>query len=327
VLIVVAEEPAAGYQSAPTPVRLMRPDGKEVDRLTVKQGARVARAAGARIFVVGDDGSLKAIHRDGSVENLGSLGDRAPYGFMVSPDGTRWMWRTNSGQAAQIHLAGNGLASRVVAESNENAHAIQTYSWTPAGAFLVYAPDGIGGYILFNPALGPVKKVDLARFTAAPVAHTDSCQFSDMSRDGTIACFPRGGAQNSRSLSLIAPDGKATTIALAMPRFTQYGDAFFSPDGRQLTVAGATSVGSDNQPEQYGTDLVKTSDASIGRLSIDGVRLNDAIQAQAWLADGSLVVWRPEGAVGGAPGVFLVGAGGKVTQLGGRGTPIGVISG
>src|ERR1700716_1519672 len=47
VLIVVAAEPAAGYQSAPTPVRLMRPDGKEVDRLTVKQGARGGRAAGA----------------------------------------------------------------------------------------------------------------------------------------------------------------------------------------------------------------------------------------------------------------------------------------
>src|SRR3979411_501205 len=97
VVIVVAEEPAAGYQSAPTPVRLMRPDGKEVDRLTVKQGARVARAAGARIFVVGDDGSLKAIHRDGSVENLGSLGDRAPSGFMGRPDGTRGSGRTTKG--------------------------------------------------------------------------------------------------------------------------------------------------------------------------------------------------------------------------------------
>src|ERR1700704_4320081 len=64
-LIVVAEEPAAGYTNAPTPVRLMRPDGKEADRLTVKQGARVARAAGGRIFVVGDDGSVQGVHPAG----------------------------------------------------------------------------------------------------------------------------------------------------------------------------------------------------------------------------------------------------------------------
>src|SRR3979411_694652 len=96
-LIVVAEEPPGTYANGPTPVRLMRTDGKEVDRLTVKQGSRVARAAGARIFVVGDDGSLKAIHRDGSVETLGSLGDRAPSGFMGRPDGTRGSGRTTKG--------------------------------------------------------------------------------------------------------------------------------------------------------------------------------------------------------------------------------------
>ena len=42
----------------------MRSDGKEVDKLTVKQGSRVARAAGKRIFVLGSDGSLKAVHRE-----------------------------------------------------------------------------------------------------------------------------------------------------------------------------------------------------------------------------------------------------------------------
>ena len=70
-LIVVAEEPATGYQNSPTTVRLMRPDGTVAGRLTVKQGANVVRAGGGRIFVVENDGALKAIHPDGSVENLG----------------------------------------------------------------------------------------------------------------------------------------------------------------------------------------------------------------------------------------------------------------
>lgn len=327
-LIAIAEVPSGGYSAGPTPVRLMQADGKEVDRVTIKQGVtEVAAAAGSRIFVLEGNGALKAVHKDGSIEDLGRLGDRPPEGFMVSPDGRRWMWGTNDGQTAQVHLAGDGLAPRVVAESHENARAIRPYSWTLVGAFLADGPVGIGGYILFYPALGPVKKVDPASFSVTPVAHTDTCQFSDMARDGTIACFPGGGAQNSSSLSLIAPDGKVTTIALAMPRFTQYGDAYFSQDGRQLTVAGATSVGSSNQPEQYGTDLVTTSNASIKRLSIDGVRLSETIGALSWAADGSLVVWRPDGAAGGPAGVFLVSTSGKVIQLGGGGRPIGLISG
>src|SRR5438132_1674328 len=60
-LIVVAEEPAAGYLTGPTPVRLMRSDGKEVDKLTVKQGSRVARAAGKRILVHGHPASNRKL--------------------------------------------------------------------------------------------------------------------------------------------------------------------------------------------------------------------------------------------------------------------------
>src|SRR5207253_111479 len=83
-----------------------------------------------------------------------------------------------------------------------------------------------------------------------------------MSRDGTIACLS-GSGQNARSLILYTPDWKQQTIALAMPRFTQSGDAYFSPDGKLLSVAGATGAGADGHPEQYGTDIVTVRDASI----------------------------------------------------------------
>src|ERR1700682_1863250 len=172
VLVVVAEEPTAGYTNAPTPVRLMRPDGKEADRLTVKQGVRVARAAGGRIFVVGDDGSLKAIHRDGSVETLGSLGSGQPSGFVVSPDGKRWMWSTFDGNTnvSQMHVAGDGLGPRVVAQMQAADKSVHAYSWTIGGAFIDHPPpSGMGGHIPFENSFGQVDRLDLAKYSTAPV--------------------------------------------------------------------------------------------------------------------------------------------------------------
>src|SRR5207237_1227231 len=99
-LIVVAEQAAGGFDSGATTVHLMRRDGTEADRLTIKQHSMVSRAAGSRIFVTGNDGSLKAVHRDGSVESLGSVGTSQPAGFIVSPDGKRWMWQTNDGNTS-----------------------------------------------------------------------------------------------------------------------------------------------------------------------------------------------------------------------------------
>jgi len=327
VLVVVAEEPTTGYLSGPTTVRLMRPDGKEADRLTVKQKSRVARAAGGRIFVLSEDGSLKAIHRDGSVEALGSLGSSPPSGFVVSPDGKRWLWSTyDANGLSQVHLAGDGLAARVVAQSQSMDKSVRAYSWTTVGAFISHQPNGIGGYILFDGPFGPVDRMNPDTYSTTPV-QTGNCMFSDMAADGTVACFPGGSDQNSRAISVIKKDGTVKTLQLAMPRFSQEGDAFFSRDGRLLSVGGAANAGTYGQPEQFGTDVVTTTDGSIKRLAIDGVRPSDQMQGQAWLADGSLVVFRPEGAAGGPAGVFLVGPGGNVTQLGGHGTPIGLISG
>jgi hypothetical protein len=324
-LIVVAEEPTAGYTNAPTPVRLMRPDGKEADRLTVKQGARVARAAGGRIFVVGDEGSLKAIRRDGSVEALGSLGSGQPSGFVVSPDGKRWMWSTFDGNTtvSQVHLAGDGLAPRVVAQMQAADKSVHAYSWTAGGAFIDHPPpSGMGGYIPFDDSLGQVDRVDLTTFSTMPAPRGD-CGFSDMTPDETVACLT-GSGQNVRGISIIRKDGTTKAIQLAMPRFAQLGDAFFSRDGQMIPVGGSANA---TDPEQLGTDVITTKDGSIKRLAVDGVRPSNEMQGQSWLDDGSLVVFRPDGAAGGPAGVFLVGPGGKVTQLGGRGTPIGVISG
>ncbi len=204
--------------------------------------------------------------------------------------------------------------------------SVRAYSWTTGGGFISHQPNGIGGYILFDASLGPADRLDPDKYSTTPV-QTGNCLFSDMAGDQTVACFAPGSDPNSRTISIIRKDGTTKTLQLAMPRFAQEGDAFFARDGTQLSVAGATNAGANNQPEQYGTDVIATRDGSIKRLAVDGVRPSDEMQGQSWLDDGSLVVFRPDGAAGGPPGVFVVGPSGKVTELGGRGTPIGVISG
>lgn len=322
-LIVVADhEPGAPTAST---LRLLRADGTQVQTLNVKAGVQLVAAAGSRIFVHSGR-ALKAVHQNGSVEELGDIGDSIDR-FAASPDGTRWMWGTTDGRNSQVHLAGDGISPRVVAQSQQEGRAIEPFSWTPAGAFLVDNPIGIGGYILFDFAGGAAQKLDPTSYQPSPLSHTNDCGFSDLAKDATMACFPLGGDPNSRSLKIIKPDGSASTIQLAMPRFRQNGDAYFSRDGKLLTVAGATGVGADNKPEQYGTDLVTVSDASIRRLAIDGVRLAPFLKWQSWLDDGSLVVWRPDGAAGGAPGIFVVSPGGTVTQISRGGYAIGVLGG
>src|SRR5437660_10802239 len=174
-LIVVSDHAPGDPRSAT--LRVLRPDGTVVQTLTVKAGSELLGAAGPRIFVRSGT-LLKAIHPDGSVEELGDLGGTGR--FFASPDGKRWMWGTSDASQSQVHVAGDGMSPRVVASSTAQPRAIEPYAWTPVGAFLQDAPVGIGGYILFDSAYGPVKKLDLTNFSTTSVAHTDACSFSDM---------------------------------------------------------------------------------------------------------------------------------------------------
>ena len=330
-LIVAIDRPASGAET----VRLLRPDGSEARRFELKPGADAQRAAGSRIFVREGGGVLKAIHREGAVEDLGNLGDPDAFNLTVSPDGTRWMWGTIDAsnwdnKRGLVYVAGDRLPARVVAQSTQDTTphggAVMPFSWTQVGAFLANGPVGVGGYAPFGFGVNRAYRLDPLSLAAAPLPHTDECSLGDVAADGTIACFPLDVHQQSHSLSLIAPDGRAKAIELAKPRFLDHGDVFFSPDGSQLTVAGATDVGADGKPEQFGTDVVATADASIERLAIDGVRLGP-IGWASWLDDGSLVVYRPQGAAGGPSGIYVVKPGGGARQISAGGIPIGLLTG
>src|SRR5260370_39317958 len=111
-----------------------------------------------------------------------------------------------------------------------DARALRPYEWTPVGAFVEHGAVGIGGYIPYLAATGPVDQLDVDKGSATAIAATATCSFSDMSVDGTIACFPR---QPQHTLRLERRGG-SLDLPPAPPRFHLTGDRDFSQDGHLL---------------------------------------------------------------------------------------------
>lgn len=326
-LLVVAD-PSPYSGQTPASVRFFKIDGTELSHVTLATNDQVVAAAGARVFVLGTNGKLRGLHRDGSFEDLADFGNGGA-AFAASPDGTRWLWSTSSSDgntiSSAIHLGGLGVTPRIIQSASTSmsggARALRPYEWTTVGAFVEHGAVGIGGYIPYLAATGPVDQLDVDTGTATPIASSATCSFSDMSADGTIACFPQ---KTQHTLRLVRRDGSVVDIPLSTPRFNLTGDAYFSQGGQLLTVAGAVGVGFSGQ-ERYGTDLVKPSDASISRISLEGVRPAGFMRAACWLADGSFVVYRPDNTAD-APGVFIVAPSGASTQISKSGVPVGVLT-
>jgi hypothetical protein len=326
----------------PGSISLFSEDGKAARVLPLQPGTTVLAVAGARIFVRGADGTLKAIRRDGSVETLGTAGN-APSGIgglVPSPDGRRWLWasQTADSTSQSVYLGGDALAARTLA-TFPYPTVLEAYAWTTQGIFLDSLPMDYFGYRPFNTtfgAFGGVRRLDPNSGTIQAVATPSQCIFSDEATDGAIACFPiaTGYLVPTRHAVRILASGHVTELSLSVPRFNYVGDAWFSPDGSMLTVAGATGVGDNSpqsrnanpKPEQYATDIVQTADGSISRFGPNGTR--PAMGRQSWLPDGRLVLWRPD-AVGGSPGLYVLdphgtGQGSEIEVIG---TPVGYLTG
>lgn len=325
-LLVVAD-PSPYSAQTPASVRFFKLDGTEVSHVTLAAGDQVVAATGTRVFVLSTNGKLRGLHRDGRFEDLADFGT-AGVAFVASPDGTRWLWSTSSSDGntinSAIHLGGVGVTPRVIqsaSTSTSGARALRPYEWTAVGAFVEHGAVGIGGYIPYVTATGPVDQLDVDTGTATAIAGSATCSFSDMSADGTVACFPQ---PRQHTLRLVRRDGSVVDTPLSTPRFNLTGDAYFSQNGQLLTVAGAVGVGFSGQ-ERYGTDLVKPVDASISRISLEGVRPAGFMRAACWLPDGSFVVYRPDNSADG-PGVFIVGPSGASTQISKSGVPVGLLN-
>jgi hypothetical protein len=327
-LLVTAVTP----QVEPGSLSLYSLTGKRVAHFALTAATRVLAVAGSRVFIQHASDNLKAIRRDGTVQDLGSLGQSVRW-FAASPDGTKWIWstsdETSSPTRSAVHLAGDGLTARVVEELTRANTVLGPISWKRQGAFVQYGPaGGHGGYFPFgrtNEWLlveGSVHQMDpvTGHITALPA--TFGCTFGDMAADGTTICFP-GGAY----VRLVSSSGKVTNIPLATPRFNNVGESYCAPTETVCTVAGATGAGNameqSNQPEQYGTDLL-TTDGSISRFGPNGV--DPAMGWQSWLPDGSLVLWRRAGAADGPPGLYVLDKAGHGPFIADSGEPVGYLN-
>ena len=323
-LIVVADPSPNAGTGRQVVVRLIRLDGTEADTFTLKPGVEVLAAAGQRVFVRSGT-HLKAIRRDGGVEDLADLGSESTGRVVASPDGRRWLWSTylvNGDMVhSQVHLGGLGMDPVVVEDSTEEHRVLEPFSWTALGAFVAHSAMGIGGHILFNTASGPVDRLDPVNWTATALEKTSSCSFSDQSRDGTLACLTRDGAEPY--LELVAASGKVRTLRLSQPAFNQNGDAFFDASGDRLALGGA--MGEEAAAERFSTALVRPAEPSMSSFGPAGVR--PAMGQASWLPDGRLVAWRPVGAVGGPAGLYLLGPEGAGPEIPMKGTPIGYLAG
>jgi hypothetical protein len=325
VLVVADPTVSSGSGGTPSIVRFFSLDGHEASHASLPTGSQIVGVGGARVFVLDANGKLRALHRGGTYEDLADLGNGS-VSFVASPDGKRWVWATSMFQGqtitSAVHLGGDRLTPKTVETVTEDNHSLRPYEWTSVGLFVQHGAVGIGGYIPYLAATGPVDRLDVNAGTATPITGSDTCNFSDMAADGTVACFPNRAQHHVR---IISPDGKVTDIPLSTPRFNLTGDAYFSHDGQQITVGGAVGAGFQGG-EHYGTDLIKASDGSIARLTLDGVRPAGFMRAACWLADGSLIVYRPSNSADG-PGTFVYGADGKSTSITKSGEPLGILTG
>src|SRR2546421_214712 len=198
VLIVTALTP----QAEPGSVSLYSLTGKRVAHFALKADTRVLAVAGSRVFTQHASDNLNAIRRDGTVQDLGSLGQLVRW-FAASPDGTKWIWgtadETSSPTHSAVHLGSDGLTARVVEDLPRAGTVLGPLSWKEQGAFVQYGPaGGHGGYFPFGRTSewllveGSVHQMDpvAGKITALPA--TFGCTFGDMAADGTIICFPGG---------------------------------------------------------------------------------------------------------------------------------------
>jgi hypothetical protein len=338
--LIVLVEAGAATNGVTGSLRLVTLGGQVVADYPIEQGATELAVAGNRVFVATQGGELKAIDRDGTVEDLGPLGTCCP-NLVPSPDGKRWIWGTNQSRAgsseisSQIHEAGDGLADRVVEQlvsANSGTPGLPGYSvarylipyaWTAGGVFIAHG-FGVGGYLPFGFFFTPMDRLDLETGKVTALSVGDECFLGDVARDGTIACFVRG--DQASTLRLAAPNDGTKEVTLARPQFNLMGDAWFDPSGIVLTVAGATGVGGmgpDPQPEVYTTYLVKL-DGSIVQFGPAGAR--PALRSRSWLSSQQLVLWRPSGAAGGQTGLYVLDISGRGNFIADPGRPIGVLS-
>ena len=324
-LVAVLDSPLGSLGNT---VRVLRADGSQVAAAALPEDTEAVTLAGDRVLF-GGGGRLRRLENGGVVVDLGDLGDDPDTlvrGLVASPDGRRWMWAAVSqDQSGTVHdtirLGGDGLAPRTLLTRTETASALQPVAWTAAGAVVADEPLGIGGYVLFRREFGPTSLIDPAGGGLTPLL-ADDCAYSDSLATGVSACIADGreGVHGAApvSLHLVSRQGGLLTVSLPGD-VAQAGDAWFSPDGRRLTLA--TSPALADQSEVIHCLILDVQTAQ----TVGGCP--DGLSPAGWVAPDHFAAFRTPGTGGGESGTFVVGGDGTAVRISTASTVVGVGSG
>ena len=317
-LAVVLDGP---FGTVPNWVRLVGLDGVEAARLPLPDNAEAVAAGGHRVLVAGGGHLLGADLTAGLPAALGTVAslpadgpDELVRGLVLSPDGTRWLYASvvqhgDGTLTSRIHLGGIGRSDRVVVERTAEGRAVQPVAWTAGGAVVGDEPVGIGGYILFRRTFGPTSLLDLDSGALQPLT-PESCAFSDLAADGSVACVVDGreGPNSGGPVRLRIQPRSGPAVEVALPAAVQQaGAAYFSPVDSSVTLASSPATGATDEAV---TDmLVDRRDGSVHVLPVSG------LIPVAWLPGGRILAHRPSGVGGGDPGTWMIDPTAGATRL------------
>ncbi|HEV2953514.1 MAG TPA: hypothetical protein VG015_05440 [Candidatus Dormibacteraeota bacterium] len=242
--LIVLEEVAAD-QSARS-LTLYSVDGKKVASLPTPTGAQALGARGDRIFV--EEGQqLKAIHGDGTIEDLGPWPfDVNQARFAVAPDGKSWLWGSRTLGKDSTTIDGHVYLGSVTSPMREVAHQTTPdlppvpYEWSARGPVIGHEFGGPGGAETPFETLSrpPYELLDLTTLALSPLPDLACNTATSTALAKTCGSFDQPVASGARpgegGVTLTSDSGAKTN--LVVPSTDQLGNLVFSPDGGHFTL-------------------------------------------------------------------------------------------
>ncbi|MBO0708755.1 MAG: hypothetical protein J2P44_10350 [Candidatus Dormibacteraeota bacterium] len=318
---------------------LINLSGQPVAQTLISKNAVIAGTTATEVAYE-NNGQLQALRSDGEVVTLGSMTGFKGGRVVLSPDGKQWMWSTYNRQSGdQVHSFVY-LNNRLVADDLLQGRFFEPVAWTKKGVVFEEAEMGLTGYQPFDLVTGRTLLLQPDKQSAGnppqgPQLTSESCFYGDLSDDGTLACrTPSGSVVTSTDSVQVTPtSGAPFNVNLPMGQFTQAGAISILPSALQTsssapgqavvggaTLAGATSGG---QGEAYSTAIVNLATHAVTPLPTGGLR--PGAGSWTWLSPTQLITYRPSGATGGAPGIYIANTSGGVSALWPQGTPVGLL--
>jgi len=269
-------------------------DGSPISSYKLPNNTSAVEAGGDHVFFL-ESGHLWSVSWTGVAKDHGpvpGLLAQPPYwgGFVVSPDGSRWMWSVVDGAGSslrsRLYVAGDGIQARLVKEESTpgSNQYLDPVLWSAAGVVIVNQPGNIGGFILFGDHYWwDSYLLDPVTMKWAPLSsQRDGCPFNDVSGDGTWTCTSWGPKQGG-VVAVHRPGSGVKELVVEPPVFSM-GDALISTDGSQIAVGMSHSDIGPDAVLDLGTVMFHPSTGRSARVGPVG-----DVPA-AWLPDGALIL-------------------------------------